>query len=146
MHGTGSGLCKMADFWWCWASGLFYRMLVRELIISWSGLSDFTEVIRRPEVAFCRWYLGTLSPRVQRPGREADHSPPSSSKIKKAWRYTSTLQEVLMAWCLVKHRDNFTLIRTYWSVWAMIRVLSGTEERYKFTEKQRWRSIAELFQ
>jgi hypothetical protein len=39
--------------------------------------------------------------------READHLPPSSSEVKKAWSYTSTLQYVFMAWCLVKHRDNF---------------------------------------
>jgi hypothetical protein len=28
-------------------------------------------------------------PRVNRPGREADHSPPSSAEVKNAWRYTS---------------------------------------------------------
>jgi hypothetical protein len=27
---------------------------------------------------------------------------------KNAWSYTSTPQYVFMAWCLVKHRDNFT--------------------------------------
>jgi len=26
---------------------------------------------------------------VKRPGREADHSPPSSAKVKDAWSYTS---------------------------------------------------------
>jgi hypothetical protein len=29
-------------------------------------------------------------PGVKRPGREADHSPPSSAKVKNAWSYTST--------------------------------------------------------
>jgi hypothetical protein len=33
---------------------------------------------------------GELSPGVQRPGREADHSLPSSAKVKNAWSYTST--------------------------------------------------------
>jgi hypothetical protein len=46
---------------------------------------------------------------VKRPGREADHSPPSSDEDKNAWSYTFTLQYVFMAWCLVKHRDNFNL-------------------------------------
>jgi hypothetical protein len=46
--------------------------------------------------------------KVKRPGREADHSPPSSGEIKNAWSYTSTPQYVFTAWCLVKHRDNFT--------------------------------------
>jgi len=31
----------------------------------------------------------TLRYRVQ-PGREADHSPPSSAEVKNAWSYTST--------------------------------------------------------
>jgi hypothetical protein len=45
---------------------------------------------------------------VKRPGREADHSPPSSAEIKNAWSYTSTPQYVFMAWYLVKQRDfNF---------------------------------------
>jgi hypothetical protein len=33
---------------------------------------------------------GSLSLGIKRPGREADHSLPSSSKVKNAWRYTST--------------------------------------------------------
>jgi hypothetical protein len=27
---------------------------------------------------------------VKRPGREADHSPPSDAEVKNAWSYTST--------------------------------------------------------
>jgi len=50
----------------------------------------------------------TLSLGVQRPGYEADHSPPSSVEVKNAWTYTSIPQYVFMARCLVKHRDNFT--------------------------------------
>jgi hypothetical protein len=41
---------------------------------------------------------------VKRPGREADHSPPSSAEVKNAWSYTSTPQYAFMAWCLFKHR------------------------------------------
>jgi hypothetical protein len=37
-----------------------------------------------------QWVPGALSPEVKRPGREADHSPPSSAKVKKIWIYTST--------------------------------------------------------
>jgi hypothetical protein len=33
---------------------------------------------------------GSLSLGVERPWREADHSPPSSVEVKNAWRYTST--------------------------------------------------------
>jgi hypothetical protein len=57
-----------------------------------------------------QWAPGALSLGVRRPVREADHSPPSSVEAKNAWSCTSTLsQYVFMAWCLVKHRDNFTL-------------------------------------
>jgi hypothetical protein len=31
-----------------------------------------------------------LSPEVQRPGREADHSLPSRAEVKNDWSYTST--------------------------------------------------------
>jgi hypothetical protein len=31
-----------------------------------------------------------LSMGVKRPGREADHSPPSRAEVKNAWSYTST--------------------------------------------------------
>jgi len=48
-----------------------------------------------------KWVSGALSLRVKRPGRETDHSPPSSA------------QYAFVAWCLVKHRDNFTLILPY---------------------------------
>jgi hypothetical protein len=33
---------------------------------------------------------GAPSPRVKRPGREADHLPPASAEVKKMWIYTST--------------------------------------------------------
>jgi hypothetical protein len=56
-----------------------------------------------------------LSSRAFRPqemkglGREADHSPLTSLKVKKAWSYTSTLQSVFMAWSLIKPRDTYTI-------------------------------------
>jgi hypothetical protein len=48
-------------------------------------------------------------PGVKRPGHEADHSPTPSTEVKNAWCYTSTHQYIFMEWCVVKHRDNFTL-------------------------------------
>jgi hypothetical protein len=32
---------------------------------------------------------GGSFPGVKRPGREADHSPPTSAEVKKMWIYTS---------------------------------------------------------
>jgi hypothetical protein len=37
-----------------------------------------------------QWTPGALSVGVKRPGREADHSPPSSVEVKNEWSYTST--------------------------------------------------------
>jgi len=41
-----------------------------------------------------------------RPGREADHSPPSSAEANNTWSYTSTAPVIFMALCLVKHRTR----------------------------------------
>jgi hypothetical protein len=60
-----------------------------------------------------QWVPGALSLGVKRPGREPDHSSPSSAEVKNAWSYTSTPQYVFMAWCLVKHRGNFTFTLTF---------------------------------
>jgi hypothetical protein len=53
-----------------------------------------------------QWVAGAVSPGVKRPGREADHSPPSNAEVNNAWRYTSILKYVFMEWCLVKYRDD----------------------------------------
>jgi hypothetical protein len=47
---------------------------------------------------------GALSLGVKWPGREADHSFPSSADVKNAWSYISTLPHVFMGWCLAKYR------------------------------------------
>jgi hypothetical protein len=50
----------------------------------------------------------TLSLRIKRLGRDADHKPTASAEVKNVLSYTSTPQYAFMAWCLIKHRDNFT--------------------------------------
>jgi len=60
--------------------------------------------------ASCTLGNGGSFPGGKLPGREADHSPPSNADVKNAWRYTSTSEYVFMAWCLIKHRDNFALL------------------------------------
>jgi hypothetical protein len=37
-----------------------------------------------------QWVPGALSLGVKRPGREADHSPPSNAEVKECWSNTST--------------------------------------------------------
>jgi hypothetical protein len=43
-----------------------------------------------PPNLLCNEYRGLLYPGVKRPGREVDHSPPTSAEVKKMWIYTST--------------------------------------------------------
>jgi hypothetical protein len=40
---------------------------------------------------------GSSFQRVKRPGREAEHSPPTSAEVKKMWIYTSTPPYAFMA-------------------------------------------------
>jgi hypothetical protein len=40
---------------------------------------------------------GGSFPGVNRPGREADHSPPTSAEVKEMWIYTSTPPYAFMA-------------------------------------------------
>jgi hypothetical protein len=44
-----------------------------------------------------QWVPRAISPEVKRRGREADHSPPTSSEVKKTWIYTCTLPYVFLA-------------------------------------------------
>jgi hypothetical protein len=60
--------------------------------------------------ASIQWVPGALYLGVKRLGREADHLLASCTEVKNALSYTSTPQYVFMAWCLVKHRDNFPLL------------------------------------
>jgi hypothetical protein len=46
--------------------------------------------------------LGDITPGVKQPVCEADHSLPSSASVKIAWNYTSILEYIFMAWCLIK--------------------------------------------
>jgi hypothetical protein len=65
-------------------------------------------------------------PEVKRPGREADHSTPSSALFKKMRIYTSTPPYAFTVKCLIKHRDNFTLhiTKTFFSFLGPILILS----------------------
>jgi len=88
---------------------------------------------------------------VKRPECVGDHSPPSSVEIKNAC-CTSIPTYDLMAWCLVKHRDNFTLLYftlLYVTWWAQEKVykaialsvrapLTTFESRIDFQEKMVW--------
>jgi hypothetical protein len=40
----------------------------------------------------------------------ADYSPPSSAKVKNVWNCISIRLHAFVAWCLMKQRENYTLI------------------------------------
>jgi hypothetical protein len=44
-----------------------------------------------------QWVPGSLSLGVERPGRETDHSPPTSAEVKNKWMYTTIPPYVFMA-------------------------------------------------
>jgi hypothetical protein len=78
-------------------------------IFLFTTVSRTALVLTQPPI---RWAPGALSLGVKGLGREADHSPPSSTAVKNAWNCTSIPQYVFMEWCLVKHRDDFTFTFT----------------------------------
>jgi hypothetical protein len=56
-----------------------------------------------------QWVPGALSLGVKRPGREADHSPPSNAEVKECvelYLHSPNTPSWLSAY--LKHRDNFT--------------------------------------
>jgi hypothetical protein len=58
--------------------------------------STSTRPALRPTQPPTQWVLDFI-PWVKRPGREADHSPPSSTKVKETWICISTTPYVFMA-------------------------------------------------
>jgi hypothetical protein len=58
-----------------------------------------------------QWVQGSLSLGVKRPGREADHSPPSSAKVKERVElYLHSPNTPSWHDAQLKHRDNFTFM------------------------------------
>jgi hypothetical protein len=49
---------------------------------------------------------GSCFPGLKWPGREADHSPPTSAEVKKMWIYTSTLPYAFMGQCLISYAQG----------------------------------------
>jgi len=65
---------------------------------SWQGQEFFS--LRHHVQTGCGAHLTSYSigTAVFSPGHEANHSPPSSAEVKKAWSYTSTSSYVFMEW------------------------------------------------
>jgi hypothetical protein len=68
-----------------WVAPMYNILRVRVLILD-QRLSLFHDF---PLVVISEIITGTI-PSTKRPGREVDHSPPTSAEVKKMWIYTST--------------------------------------------------------
>jgi hypothetical protein len=67
--------------------GIIVRVPVRSRIFSFSTSSRPALGPTQPPGQCAP---GALFPGVKRPGRKADHSPPTSAEVKKMWIYTTT--------------------------------------------------------
>jgi hypothetical protein len=64
-------------------------------------LSMLSRKVLRPTQPTIRYVPGSFSPGVKWPGREAEHSPPTSAAVKKTWIYTTTPPYVFIAYCFI---------------------------------------------
>jgi hypothetical protein len=94
--------------------------------------------------------------RVHFPGgkgqwRKTDLSSPCNVEVKNAWNYTYTPRHVFMAWCLVKHMDNFAFtwsrdvdwltdwLTPYLTPWRRLRNCNGARRFITvFTTAHHW--------
>jgi hypothetical protein len=80
------------------------------------GIFIFTTAMSRtalgPTQPPIQWVPGALPLGVKRPGREVDHSPPSSAEVKNEWSYTSITPYASMAWWSVKAHGQLYLYIT----------------------------------
>jgi hypothetical protein len=81
------------------------KLHMRNFIISTSHLTTASRTALGPTQPPIQWVPGALSLGLRRPGREADHSPPSSADGYLEWSYTSTPQYASMAWYSVKAQE-----------------------------------------
>jgi hypothetical protein len=88
---------------------LYSRYNILITFIFHSSLHFQIHVTMGPSQPTVHWLPGLLLWGVKRPGSEAEHLSLASVQVKKTWIYTSTPQYVLMAQCLFKQRDSFTL-------------------------------------
>jgi hypothetical protein len=66
---------------------------LRDKSSSPGNVKNFLHVAQTGSGAHLAFYpmgIGSFSPEMKRPGREADNSPPTSAEDKKMWIYTST--------------------------------------------------------
>jgi hypothetical protein len=72
---------------------MIIKQSIRKNLVLYSASSFFVMIVLKTSFLQppIQWVQGALSLGVRRPGREADHTPPSSADVKNVWSYTSTL-------------------------------------------------------
>jgi hypothetical protein len=85
------------------------RILNVNLIVMQFSAAFYFNILR-PTHPPSQWVHGALSRRVKRPGREANHLPPSSAEVKE-WveLYLHSPNTATWRGAQLKHRNNFTL-------------------------------------
>jgi hypothetical protein len=104
LHGLGHAWSVSPTWRLCcslcsiYSAGLYVKVFFGIRLV---GVQEYSSVSSRPALGPnqppIQWITGDLSPRVKRPGREADHSPTTSTEIKETWVYTSIPTCVFMA-------------------------------------------------
>jgi hypothetical protein len=72
--------------------GVGSRVPVESIIFSSPRHPDPILELTQPPI---QWAPGAVFPRVMGPWREADHSPPTSAEVKKAWTSTPSWRSAL---------------------------------------------------
>jgi hypothetical protein len=68
------------------------------------------------------WVPRVLYLWVKESGHEADLSSPSNAEVKNALSYTFTSPHVVVVWCLLKYRNNFTF---YLFIYSLLQDVSN---------------------
>jgi hypothetical protein len=109
------------------------------------GLFIFTTASRTalgPAQPPIQWVPGALSLGIQRSGREADHSPPSSAEVKECMElYLHSPNTPSLCDAQLKHRDNFTLLYTIIRHYLHFQLTCGVLESppKRLTVRDGWR-------
>jgi hypothetical protein len=88
-----------------------------------------------------QWVPGAPSLEVKRSRREADHSPPSSAEVKKAWSYNFTPQYAFMEWSSVNKKKitetnlplRFTKMYIYYGFSRIVFIQSVQACKFQFS-------------
>jgi len=95
----------------------------------WEFFSSPLNQVWGPPSLLSSGYWGLFPQGIKYLEHETDHSPPSSVEINECVTLDLYLQYAFMVWCLVKDRNNFTLIMKFISM-TFLNIFSPFTNRY----------------